>query len=106
MNHAIRVFFTIVSVIALLSPASAEVSSVSVEKREKELSGLIKECAGQNNIRPEATIKLQNPATSSLAQPTVSTLAQPHETFTMTDIMDFIKTTTNIVNPDEKLKSE
>lgn len=101
-----RMFFAIIFTTVLLSSASAEVSSVSVEKREAEINGLIKESAGQKNMRPEATIQFQNPATSSLAQPTVSTLAQPHETLTMAAILDIIRTTPKIVEPDEKLKSK
>jgi len=101
MNIPAKVFFIVMISIALLSPASAETSSASVEKREAELNGLIKECVGQKNIRPEATIQLQNPAASSLAQPTVSTLAQPHETLSMAGILNVIKATTNIVTPEK-----
>ena len=106
MSRIVLVFLMIIFSAALIFPACAEVSSVSVEEREKEISELIKDSIGEKNMRPEATIQLQNPVASSLAQPTVSTLASPHETLTMSGILDFVKTTTNIVPPDENLKPE
>jgi hypothetical protein len=106
MRRIVMMILMIIFSVALILPVCAEVSSVSVEEREKEISELIKDSIGKKDMRPEATIQLQNPAVSSLAQPTVSTLAQPHETLSMSGILDLIKTTTNIVTPDENLKSE
>ncbi len=101
MSHLSRVFLTIMFAAMLLSYANAEVSPASIEKRETELNGLIKESVGQKEMRPEATMQLQNPSTSSLAQPTVSTLAQPCEPLTMAGILDIIKTTANAITPDK-----
>lgn len=106
MNLSFRVFIVLVLIVMMKSPVCAEVSSASVEKRETEINGLIKDSLGQKNMRPEATMKLQDLTTSSLAQPTVSTLAQPREILTMASILDIIKNTPNIVAPDEKVKSE
>ena len=106
MNLAFRLFIMFALIIMMKSPVIAEVSSASVEKRETEINGLIKDSLGQKNMRPEATMQLQNPTTSSLAQPTVSTLAQPRENLTMASILDIIKNAPNIVTPDEKVKSE
>jgi hypothetical protein len=91
MRHVNRVFFTIILAIALLSSAGAEVSSVSVERREKEIKGLIKECVTQKNMGPKAAVQLQNHATSSFAQPAVSALAQPHQPLSIASLLDIIK---------------
>ena len=102
MNPSIKIIFMVVLACVLLYSVNAEASSISMDKREAEINGLIKGCVGQKEMRPEATIQLQNPTTSSLAQPTVSTLAQPHETLTMAGILDYIKATANIATPDEQ----
>ncbi|MEI6863357.1 MAG: hypothetical protein WCK38_03055 [Candidatus Omnitrophota bacterium] len=106
MKLILSVLFMFILGAMLLSPVIAEVSSVSVEKREAEIDGLIKDSLVQKDMRPEVTIQLQKPAASSLAQPTVSTLAQPREILTMTAILDIIKNTPNIATPDKKVKSE
>jgi len=104
MRNIAAVFFIAILTIALVCPARADVSPSSVEEREKEIGELIKNSVGEKDMRPEATVQLQNPAASPLAQPAVSTLAQPHETLSMSGILDLIKATSNILTPDENLK--
>ncbi len=91
--------FMLVSFLAY--PVNAEDQSESVEKREAALNDLIKNCAAERSMRPEATIQLQNGAASSLAQPTVSTLAQPNNPVSMASVLDIIKNTATVIKPKE-----